>query len=570
MPRRYEVDPQGPFYLADSDFSSLTYFGASLAETTALVTISNYSYPRGHAKRYGALVDGATDDTTAYNATLLQAYQPGGDDPIWPEGTAIISQLFITSPVCIRTAGYATILQQKSGLGVDKQMICVRSSDVIIEEFAALGNISTDTGEFNHCVIVGGTATISRIKLLGVKGTNVRGDVVYLGGTATFPLYNVNVGDVYGTNIYRNVMSFIGVNGCNVESIAGTQVGYRLFDVEPNAGTSQAPTGIRIKYCRGANVLFAGDPTINLGSVIVDYMELDNSLLAASSPAYPTGSTSAGNIGFIAGNFQSIRIGFLKARGYLERLVNSNANTIKGSLIFDGVDISGCNTTEAVFKTLFNIDEKVNLRVNSGDITLAAIDRYIVKGNSGPFGLNNLRISGGCIAATGTNCEFTGLQINATSVTGNLLAAVNASVFRNIVFTSDGSATLQVLCSDNTWMDSTMAPSALNTSGGSHVYLKCSINSIAYRLNGPEAVVAFNPGVIAAAGRVKTTVTVSGAIVGDYAEASFLGVPAGADDVTVLAKITAANTATVIFQNTGGAGVTFSNDTLRVATRKAT
>jgi hypothetical protein len=59
MPRRYEVDPQGPFYLGDADFSSVSYFGLTLAEQTALVTPSNYSYPPYCRSRYASWTDWA-------------------------------------------------------------------------------------------------------------------------------------------------------------------------------------------------------------------------------------------------------------------------------------------------------------------------------------------------------------------------------------------------------------------------------------------------------------------------------------------------------------------------------
>jgi hypothetical protein len=554
----------------DTISGNIGYYKRTAAEIAAGVTPANLSYVPGHAFRYGAKFDGTTDDTTALNNALLQAYQTGGSAPIWPEGTCVVSQLFITSPVWIKTAGYATVLQQKSGLGVDKQMVCVRSSDVIIEPFSAIGNISTDTGEFNHCVIVGGTSSISRINVQGVKGTNVRGDVIYLGGTSTFPLYNVTIGVAYGTNVYRNVVSFVGVQGCEVDSIDGTQIGYRTFDIEPNVGTSQAPTDIRIKYVKGANILFAGDTTINNGAIIIDYAELDNSLLADSTPGYPTHPSAGGNLAINVGNTRSLRFGYLKARGFQERLYQSSANAVSGNVIFDYVDISNCNTTEVVFKTLFNLDALVELEIRGGVIALTAVDRYVVKhATNGVHRFRNLAISGGAIAATGNHCEYENLAINASSLASNLFAAISNSLFKNVVVTNDGSATLQLSCNSNTWIGSSAAPATLNSGGNFHVYLQSTFNSVTYDLGSISTAVAFNPGSIATGARSKTSVTVTGAVLTDYAFASFLGVPASGDDATISARVTAANTVTVIFQNTGAGTINFTNDTLRVRVQKS-
>ena len=117
---------------------------------------------------------------------------------------------------------------------------------------------------------------------------------------------------------------------------------------------------------------------------------------------------------------------------------------------------------------------------------------------SSVFRGRNLRISGGCVAANGVNCVFENCTIDATAISGNLFAAVTKSTFRSVVVSNDGSATLQNLCGNNTWINCSAAPSVLNTAGTSpHIYLESTFNSITYRLNSIEAAVAYNPGTIA-------------------------------------------------------------------------
>jgi|SRR5882724_3940093 len=474
-----------PYIMLPFDQAELQGILTPLQDAEAAVGVTNAILVQGPAqgdpRRYGAQLDGSTDDTAAFKYSLLQADQPDGAAPYWPRGTAVVSSLTVSAPKRIRTAGYATVLKQKSGLPSDTHILNIYSSDVEIDEFSAIGNIATDTQEFMHACVVGGSASISNITIHGIKGTNIRGDVLYLGGTIANPLYNVTVGDVNGTNIYRNVMSFVGVNGCEVNSITGTQNGYRLFDIEPNAGISQAPTGIHIRYVRGSNMQFAGDPSINIGTVRIDYADMDNALHFDSSPGYPTHPPSAGNLPIIANNFTSIRIGYLRGRAYLERLFNSTGNTVKGSFIADSVDISGCNTTEVIYKTLFNIDEKIDLRFNSGSISLTALDRYVVKGNAGPFGLNGLRINGGAIATQCTNGRFSSLTIDGGALASLLFANCIGCTFENIVATSTDAATLLTNSTGNTLDTASGIFATVEGSGCADNQMRHStINGIAY------------------------------------------------------------------------------------------
>jgi hypothetical protein len=73
MPRRYEVDPQGPFYLGDVDFSSVIGFQATAQENAALIVPTYYSYLPGDMRRYGCDPTGVAD----CSAGLLKAIQTG-------------------------------------------------------------------------------------------------------------------------------------------------------------------------------------------------------------------------------------------------------------------------------------------------------------------------------------------------------------------------------------------------------------------------------------------------------------------------------------------------------------
>lgn len=549
----------------DSIVGGKPWIARTAAEIAAGVTPVNYAYYPGHAYRYATnTTPGTTDMTTGLNNSLLQAYQTGGAEPFWPAGTMLLSTLAITSPVSIRTEGYATILQQ-SAVGTDVQMLKVRSSDVRIGLFTAKGQIGTDPDEFNHAVILGGTSAISRIKLEGIKGQNIRGDVLYFGGTPTFPLRDVEVGPVNGTNIYRNVVSFVGCSDVRVKSITGTQIGYRLFDVEPNAGTNESPTGIHIGYVRGSNIQFAGDAAIPVGSVQIDYCELDNDLHADSTPGYPTHPSAAGNIPVIIGNTEYLRFGTLKVRNYGERVINDTTSTVECHLVIDYFDVDDSNDTEAVFKTLVAGGTLARLDINGGVVVLQGSDRYICKDVQ--CSLKNLRVYGGCIAASADNCEFENITFDGTGVTDALFSDIDSSIIKNFVAVDASSATLMSGCQDNFLIGCSGTFSAVNSGGGINLYAKCTLNGVAYELRTDlQGSKTFDPADLADGAEENTNVTVSGAALGDFAMASMSTDSLG---VKITAQVTATDTVTVNFHNKTGTNKNIASGTLRARVWKA-
>ncbi|HEU4600506.1 MAG TPA: hypothetical protein VFS24_00990, partial [Steroidobacteraceae bacterium] len=512
-------------------------------------------------------IDGDTDDSAALIAALAST-----NEVYLPEGDILIESgdIEIVSNKRIRTAGLATRIVNTDPDQFDTPVLKVTGSNVEIGDLSFLGAIADQTGEWNHCVSIRPNgAAVENVKLGRLVGESIRGDVLAVEGTATHPVRKVRVGAVTGTNMYRNVVAFIGGEDIDVESISGSQYGYRLFDVEPNAG-SQRPTNIRIRNVKGANFQIAGgNLTDGVGTVTIDDVELDNALLADNTEGYPSFPGSTGNIGAILGDFQSLTIGTLKARNFSERLVNVGTQSFKGVIVIGNVDIDDCNTTETTFKTLFNFDTNVSLELQSGVIVLQGSDRYIAKANAGSYRFRNLKISGGCVAATAANCEFEGLTIDGTGVSDALFASITSSSFRNIVTSNDSSLTFFTSCDKNTLIGCTTTAGTFNaTSATFHNFIQSSINGVLYKHNSIEATTAYNPGTIAAGARAKTTITVTGAVVGDYALASFLGTPTNASDVTISAKVTASNTVTVIMQNTGAASAAFTNDTLRAVVLK--
>jgi len=74
-------DPANENILSSARISAnLDSLARTNAEIAAGVTPSNYSYPVGHVRRYGAKLDGSTDDTTPITNAILVVYTQGGGE----------------------------------------------------------------------------------------------------------------------------------------------------------------------------------------------------------------------------------------------------------------------------------------------------------------------------------------------------------------------------------------------------------------------------------------------------------------------------------------------------------
>lgn len=532
------------------------------AETAAGLTRADltFGFDPGDARRYGARIDGATDDTLAYQRSLSVAAQSTSVEAYWPGGEAVVSTLEVTLPCKVRTAGLATHLKQKAGLAENTAILDIKA-DFECGTLQATGNIATDTGESMHLFSLGGAAPVTRVVLGDVYGTDIRGDLIYMGGTPANPLYNVRVGKVFGSNTYRNRVSVVGAVGVDIEAIDGSGgLGYRAIDVEPNP-TNRQPDFVHVGYLRAANFQVAGGNLAGgVGRVRIDRVELDNSLIADAVPAYPSFPTAAGNIGIICGDAAEIAVGTMKARGFAERLLNSSANTFAQVIKIGCVDIADCDTAEATVKCLFNLDAFVTLRISRGVIAVAAVDRSVVKGNQGVYDFSDLTISGGQVASFCTGGTFRNLAIDANGVASPLFGTTTNSVFENITITNGGTATLMHACTFNTLTNVQAASlSGEGDQNGANFRINSNIAGIVYGANWIDASVAYDPPALANGAEVATTLAVPGAELGDFVLVAFSVDPTG---VKLSGQVRVAGNVEARLTNNTGAAVDLGAGTL--------
>ena len=159
-----------------------------------------------------------------------------------------------------------------------------------------------------------------------------------------------------------------------------------------------------------------------------------------------------------------------------------------------------------------------------------------------------------------TRCKFSMFNFGNTSVSGQKY---------NYIISSDANCN-NIGIVDSDCLTGTTNTDLFNLLGGGDYYrniVDVSGSALALNSNILEGVITYNPSNIATGSQETTTITVSGASLGDYATASFGNLLYG---LSLSAEVTAANTVTVHFINNTGADVNTISGTLRVIVNKRT
>lgn len=298
-----------------------------------------------NAKWFGAALDGSTDDTTAYTTALAVV-----DRIFIPAGTSIVSSISVPANKVIDTAGHDTTIKQKSGTAANTRIISVTGSNVRIGDLSVEGQLNQagdTTGEQNHGIFINASAaSLSNISIGNVTGTNIRGDVVYVGQSGGNTVSQVIVGHVTGSNVYRNVVSVVSGSGVSIESVMGTQVGFYHLDVEPDVGAGTAK-GISVGHIKGRSVGLIGPTAADyIDGVTVGHLDLDPSYTTGSTPAYTTTVTS----GLTVRNLKHAHIEKAKINGFdgpgVIQVYNAG-ELAKQTVSFGELEITDCCKTDA-------------------------------------------------------------------------------------------------------------------------------------------------------------------------------------------------------------------------------
>lgn len=421
------------------------------------VTYSMIDSAPANVLDFGADPTGVTDSTSAFTQALASSTLV-----YIPAGTYLVTQIDITQDGTeVITDGMDTIIQQKSAVGgnYDLPIIRVIASNVIVGDLQFIGNIATDTGEFNHCIQVqdptGTLPEIRNITLGNYYATDIRGDIIYIGGIAATPVYNVNIGTIDGDNIYRSVCSVTGGQGVRIQQIYGYRVGYRNIDFETNVG-SQKIDDCWVGYIRGGCVQLASDSAaLRVGAIQIDQLDLDNAYMPAPTP-YAVWTNPAGpDIGVIASRFDYWKLGSVRLNGFdaVGVILSQLPGEEKGKVTIDYLEATNIAPT-GTYQCVIESSGANLVEVNSGKITLEP-STTLLKGLDADYTLRNIEFVGTVNAGLAGFCT----DLYCENVTGNFGNGIifgntaNGQVINSRLETT-GNAMNQ--CADMSWYNCTL------------------------------------------------------------------------------------------------------------------
>lgn len=285
--------------------------GAAALATGATVQAALDQPGALNVRRFGAVGDGRHDDSAAFAAALARSAAVHV-----PAGTYLVEKIMIPAGRTISTDGFATRFQQRRGLPEGTRLLNVVGGNVRIGDCTVAGNIATDRGEQFHGIFVAAseeTGDIANVVIGNVRGANLRGDVVYVGGQHGLVARNIRVGAVHGENILRNVVSVVGGERIAVARVTGSRVGLTHLDVEPDDYNGPV-VGCAVGQVIGGFVQIAGSsPYARVEGVHVGLFDLSGPVQRCTPP-YTPGLKRRDAL--TVRNFRDLGIGRFVARGF--------------------------------------------------------------------------------------------------------------------------------------------------------------------------------------------------------------------------------------------------------------
>jgi hypothetical protein len=197
------------------------------AEITAGVTPTDYGYPAGDIRRYGAKIDGTTNDTTS-----VQSAVNSGHKVFHPGGTCIVEHVVLATGTVIHGCGAAAVFKLKSGASSPQILDTVSSKSSI-----TLVDIGFDCNNVTSGIAVNLFAAVN-VKIARCRFTSKYG--VYLLGAYK----NVQIHEnTFDANNY-GVITENSSTGQDVSLVGNTFVDCTADGIEINCPTGSAKNWI--------------------------------------------------------------------------------------------------------------------------------------------------------------------------------------------------------------------------------------------------------------------------------------------------------------------------------------
>lgn len=518
------------------------------------------------------------------DTSLFEAWIDSGSANHIFAGDYNIDFVDIPANTHITTDGLSVNIHQRTG-NVGTRIIYVRGSNVSIGDIHFYGNIATDTNEQNHCLYVQANTTngnLNNIKLGNYIGTDIRGDVLYLGQANTGEkLTDVTFGNIIVDNVLRNGVSIVSCDGViRGGTISGTEIGFCHIDVEPNVGSGKS-TDIKIDAVKG-RFLGLVSPTaadyIDNVSFGVVHLSPDNA--SQSTPSYAPGVATTD--GLLLRNVRSASFDSLRIHGFTGSGISVIYNI--GEIGVQRLSIDELYLADCDAVTYFEAAGAERIDIGNCEYVVndSATQEFILGSSSSPYGtiLNVQHLKGN--APIGRYCQMNIAESEVTYANdrycvaslprGNSFQNVNWTVGR-ISGNNLAGSTITFSSGYIEWTGSLDYSSA--TLGTDYHVIEENINkrNAAVTTHIPFAVdkkytytgsKTHDWASIAAGAAATTTVTVTGAAVGDYAEWSMSIALGGL--VPFNAFVSAGNTVTVGLYNPTGAPIDLASGTIYAKT----
>lgn len=523
--------------------------------------------------RHQAIIDG----TSSFDCTeaITNAFAAHDSIDFGPEGWLFnVSQIAVPAGKSLVTRGRGPTFQQIAGQASTTPVILM-ASNTRLGNCKIKGNISTDTGEFMHAVqcFAGqyGVTNVQNVRIGDIYAENIRGDGILIGALtgSGYVCRDIHVGDVTFDNVLRNGVSIVTAQGVDIASIVpvgSKRCGYMSFDIESDA-TSGPTTGVRVGYIRGRVAGVIGAAVADYADAVeIGVMEMNSSYWADSSPAYAPGASLRDAL--VLRNVKSLKIGKFICEGDYRQGANIGITYSLGEL--------GCQSLEIGYARLRQGGDLDGTRsamifganIGSNALTIEHLDIQVgASGISGIEQWHNVRVGRvtGTLAAGShllNGCPFS--KVGRVALTGGNGFLLLSSTFCQV---EGGEFNGEALCgfgSYNTFTNMAITTSTYVFDGANqdNTIERSVVNGTARDYYNParEATTTYDPGSLADATGVTTTLTLTGAALGDLVVASF---SLDLQGITMTAWVSAANTVSVRFQNESGGVVDLASGTLK-------
>ncbi len=407
--------------------NALVAWSVSPQEVAAAVTPSVPRWLYGYVERFGGDPD-AADNTQAFADAVAASAVVVIREGTWNIDTMDID---VTGRV-ILCAGGATVIQQRTG-NVGTPVVQGRANNVHLWPTGGptiIGNISTDTGEHNHAVMIyKAGASLENVSVGDFYAQDCRGDGLYIGSPSGQYVTGVRFGRVTVNNVIRNGLSIVGgrvVRGDQV--IADGPVGLCIADVEPDNDPS---TDIYIGMVKGRFVQVAPPNAADAAErVHFGMLDLDPAHSADSTPGY---SGHISTYGLSLRNVRNVRIDHLKMRDFTHYGIfhTYSPGELAGQRLSIGhLDVANIGSGESTYNSPIVVSNMEAISIESAVVSLQAVGDYLIYGD--PVA-NALRVTIGEISIDGTiarfisNSKILGVKVNTSNV-ANLIRDVSDTI----------------------------------------------------------------------------------------------------------------------------------------------